>query len=181
MIYPHTENHWNISNGSWVIEWKWKSKMAAWWPYWISNQLQNRTWPVFYNDLFTYQKSFWYLTWFFSYRAKTKLDGKTNGQTGRRTDRRTGRKPIVPPGFTGRRLISLTKFSANLIGRIWQQLFIILMNLFTCVCYFLLLSISWFTIDFLDTDLTKFTIVTVSIMSNNYSTSWITALNYKKY
>ena len=47
MIQLHTKNHFNISNGSQDIERKWKSKMAAWRPYWISDWLQNRTLPVF--------------------------------------------------------------------------------------------------------------------------------------
>ena len=115
MIHLHTENHFNISNGSRVIQrkwnprWlpggyivyliifnvevdlslvhtnkpakfqinqsndsqdverKWKSKMAAWWPYWISDRLQNRTWPVSYNETATYQNTFQYLKRFLRY------------------------------------------------------------------------------------------------------------------
>ena len=33
--------HMNCLNASWDIARKWKSKMAAWRPYWISNWLQN--------------------------------------------------------------------------------------------------------------------------------------------
>ena len=58
MIHQHTKNHYNISNGSRVIERKRKSKIAAWRPYLILDRLQNRAGLISYNDTSTYQKSF---------------------------------------------------------------------------------------------------------------------------
>ena len=37
----------NFSNVSCDIERKQKSKMATWWPSWISDRVENQTWPLF--------------------------------------------------------------------------------------------------------------------------------------
>ena len=42
-IHLRTKYHFNISNSSWDIAWRRKSKMAAWQPYWISDRLQIQT------------------------------------------------------------------------------------------------------------------------------------------
>ena len=35
----------NCSNTSWNVMQKWKLKMTAWWPFWISDCFQNQIWP----------------------------------------------------------------------------------------------------------------------------------------
>ena len=86
MIHPHTKYHFNISNGSWDNAQKPKSKMTAWQPYWILDQLNIWTGPVSYNDTTTYQISFKYVQRFSRKYMKTNCGKLTDGQTDRQTE-----------------------------------------------------------------------------------------------